>query len=129
MGFRILKKQKTSMVFLHLFWFVNPAYADIGHCNYQLHIKATGYAVKVCQTVEKPGRCGKLLQRKYDQSRARAVGKKGRGIKYIKGDCSREALVGICTLPDTQLYFYEGETEELVEGCDRMKGHWHVKRF
>lgn len=129
MDFRILRMQKIFMVFLFSCCFVIPAYAEAGHCNFRLYSKATGHAVKACQTAENHKQCGKLLRRNYDRSRARAAGKKGRDIKFTEGDCSREALVGVCTLPHSKIYFYEGDTEELVEGCDRMKGHWKVKRL
>jgi len=109
--------------------FSGSVLAEKGHCNYLLFSKAQGRSFEVCQTARKVTQCGELLKREYDHSRAHAVRKKGRKIKLVKGNCSVEAVVGICTLPHTQIYFYEGETEALAVGCDRMKGRWEVQRF
>jgi hypothetical protein len=69
------------------------------------------------------------LRRDYDHSRAYAIHKRGQKHNFVKGQCSREAVVGICTLPKTKIYFYEGDAEELATGCDQMKGHWDVMRL
>lgn|GEM_PF-2814792 len=119
----------ASLAWLAAGFFSFPAFGDTGHCNYSLYSKALGYPLKVCQTANKAEQCGRLLRRHYDHSRAHAVRKKGRKIQLLKGDCSSEAVVGVCTLPHTRIFFYEGEAETLAVGCDRMKGRWEVKRL
>jgi len=118
-----------SVVLLTAGIFSVPAFADTGHCNYGLYSKALGYSLQVCQTARKVEQCGRLLQRDYDHSRAHAVRRKGHKIEWLKGDCSTEAVVGVCTLPHSRIFFYEGEAETLAVGCDRMKGRWDVKRL
>ncbi len=118
-----------SMVLLAAGIFSVPVFGETGHCNYRLYSKALGYSLKVCQTVRKAEQCGRLLQRDYDHSRAHAVRRKGHKIKWLKGACSTEAVVGVCTLSQSRIFFYEGEAETLAVGCDRMKGRWEVKRL
>ena len=122
-------KCRFPAVTVFLFCLAMPAYAENGHCNYNLFSKALGHSLRVCQTAGNRSQCGVLMRKKYDRSRAYAVKKKGGKIKFRKGSCNEEAVVGVCRLPDTSLYFYEGDTEALAEGCDRMKGHWRARRF
>ena len=129
MFIRSIKSHLRIFILLTLGGFVIPALAEAGHCNYGLYSKALGRSLKVCQTADKAAQCGVLMRRKYDHSRAHVVRKKGRKIKFNKGECSDEAVVGVCTLPHSKIFFYEGETESLAEGCDRMKGRWDVKRL
>jgi len=126
---RRVRNSAKSIVWLVVSILSFPAFGEPGHCNYGLYSKALGYSLKVCQTAKKVDQCGRLLQRDYDHSRAHAVRKKGHKIKLLQGDCSTEAVVGICTLPHTRIFFYEGEAEALAVGCDRMKGRWEVKRL
>lgn len=114
------------IIFAGLF---KPVSGADGHCTYELHSRSLGESLKVCQSVDTAEQCGVLLKRRYDRSRAHAVRKKGRKFKYVKGECSSEAVVGICSLPGSRLFFYEGDVEALAEGCDRMKGRWEVARL
>lgn len=124
-----IKNSLRGLTILALIFFAIPSLADAGHCNYRLHSKGLNRAIRVCQTVDNFGQCGELMQKDYDRSRAHLVENKKRKVKYNKGDCSLEAVVGICILPHSKLYFYEGDEEILATGCDYMKGRWEVTKF
>jgi len=126
---KLFKNCQMLFIYLYSGCFVIPAYAEVGHCNYDLYSKALGHSLRVCQTANSPAQCGVLKRRNYDRSRAHAVRKKDQKIKFIKGDCSVEAVVGVCDLRYSRLFFYEGDIETLAEGCDRMKGRWDVRRL
>jgi len=129
MFFKSLKSYLLIIMLLAFGCFVIPAFAETGHCNFGLYSKALDRSLKVCQTADSASQCGMLMKRKYDRSRAHAVRKKGRKIKFKKGGCSSEAVVGVCEFPHRKIFFYEGDTEGLAEGCDRMKGRWDPKRL
>jgi hypothetical protein len=126
---RLFRNYLKIFMLLAFGGFAIPAFAETGHCNFGLYSKALDRSLKVCQTADSVSQCGVLMRRKYDHSRAHVVRKKGRRMKFKKGGCSGEGVVGVCEFPHRKIFFYEGDTEGLAEGCDRMKGRWDVKRL
>ena len=101
------------------------AHAAKGHCTYELYSVWLDRSLKVRQAADSPTECGEwpMTEHRY-KSMARA----SKDLVFVEGDCSQDAIVGMCALPASTLFFYEGDASDLAAGCRRMKGEWLVKR-
>ncbi len=103
------------------------ASAEPGHCVYMLYSDYLGRSLKVCQTAAEVAECGTWPSTGTARwPMAIAEGKAENKLQYKAGDCPRKKAVGVCRLPTSNLFFYEGRIEDLTAGCGRMQGIFEV---
>lgn len=100
-----------------------PAIAnDTGHCVFKLYSELIGRALEVCQSAEGVADCAQWPEHPEHPDIAFAEEKQTDRLQFRRGACPTQRALAVCQLQDSQMYFYEGETEWLEEGCKGMKG-------
>lgn len=110
-------------------WLYGPsAHADGGSCSYSLYSAYLKRSFPVCQNVRVAERCGTWPKSPTPMSNKRvmatAVGKAEGKLHMDARRCHGTGAVGVCLVPDGEIYFYDGNPKELASGCRWMHGEW-----
>lgn len=91
---------------------IRSAQATEGHCSYRQLAPKQRTWHRVCQMPATQQTCDDLVSELKEQ------------LAYGDGDCNPSGAIGVCLIGASKLYFYQGDADALVTGCEMMHGAW-----